>query len=478
MKYIYVISKSGKPLMPTKRAAHIMKLLKKGMARVLSRKPFVVQMKYNVGEKTQPLHGGTDPGRTNIGNAVVSESKVLYKDHVTTANKDVPLHMADRRAHRQASRRGERLARKRLARKHHTTKDFPDGRILPGCEEPVMLKDMINTEARFNNRKRPEGWITPTVRHLVQTHVNMIRKICSFMPVTDWTIEANRFAFMKMGDGKFMGFDFQNGRMKGFESAKDYVFHLQNGKCACCGNSIDHFHHLVPRSRKGSDLPENLVGLCGSCHEKVHTGQLNLEQIGIHKKYAALSVLNQAIPYIYHELVQIFGEEHVYACSGYDTQTVRTVYSIDKDHPEDAVCIAGMYHTDMITDQTQAFEVRQFRRHNRAIINNQRERTYYLDGKIVARNRSPRFEQKGKALSDLKLTRQEISRLRVKKSTRYYNNRHRIQPGVIFRYNGEQYVITGQITGGKYYRAYGQAKINFPASDCTLIKHNQGLVYI
>ena len=44
-------------------------------------------------------------------------------------------------------------ARKRLAKKHDTDRDFPDGRLLPGYDEPVMLKDIINTEARFNNRK-------------------------------------------------------------------------------------------------------------------------------------------------------------------------------------------------------------------------------------------------------------------------------------------------------------------------------------
>ena len=82
---IYVQDKSGRPLMPTRRTRHIAKLLRKGMAYVVSRKPFVIRMRYNVGSKVQPLYGDTDPGRTNIGNSVVSESgNTVYKDHVTT----------------------------------------------------------------------------------------------------------------------------------------------------------------------------------------------------------------------------------------------------------------------------------------------------------------------------------------------------------------------------------------------------------
>ena len=476
---IYVLAKDGTPLMPTKRTGHIAKLLKKGMAKVVSRTPFVVQMKYNAGRETQPLHGGTDPGHTNIGNAVADgKGQVVYKDHVETNNKDVPKHMSERKAHRQASRRGERLARKRLAKKHGTAKEFPEGRMLPGYEEPIMLKDITNTEARFNNRKRPEGWLTPTAAHLVRTHINQIKNILKILPVTDWTLETNQFAFMKLEGGSVYGLDYQNGRMKGYGSVEEYVYARQDGKCMCCGKPVRHYHHILPRHEQGSDLPENIAGLCVECHKDIHTGKFVLDAEGVKKKYGALSVLNQAIPYIYMELKRIFGEEHVHACTGYDTKRFRECAGISKDHPDDAVCIATMYHAGDISDSTKAYEVKQFRRHNRAVINNQRERTYYMDGKAVAKNRKPRFEQKGKALSDLHLTRQELSRLTVKKSVRYYNNPDRVMPGAEFVYNGCRYILTGQLTGGKYYHAYNQGKKNFPAKDCRIIRQNRGLVYV
>ena len=190
----------------------------------------------NIPEKENsktPLYGGGDPGRTNIGAAAVSSSgNVLLKVHVTSCNKDVPKHMADRKAHRSASRRGERLVRKHRAAKNHTTTEFPEGRILPGYEEPVMLKDIINTEARFNNRKRPTGWLTPTARQLVDTYLHVVDEMCRLLPIADWTLEVNKFAFMAMENGSWYGIDFTNGRMKGYKDTRSYVSAIQEGKCA------------------------------------------------------------------------------------------------------------------------------------------------------------------------------------------------------------------------------------------------------
>ena len=63
--YIYVLAPDGRPLMPTKRRRHMYKLLKRGKARIASHVPLIIQLKYDTPGITQPLYGGTDPGRTN-----------------------------------------------------------------------------------------------------------------------------------------------------------------------------------------------------------------------------------------------------------------------------------------------------------------------------------------------------------------------------------------------------------------------------
>ncbi|MBO6307814.1 MAG: HNH endonuclease [Oribacterium sp.] len=479
---IYILDISGRPLMPTTRAGHTRRLLDRGKARIATKVPFTVQLKYETPGITQPLFGGTDPGRTNVGEAVITgNGHVVYKVHFETRNKDVPKLMTERKQHRQASRRGERLRRKRRAAKCGTVTDFPEGRLIPGCKEPVMIKGIINAESRFANRKRPKGWITPTTRHLIQTHLNMVRKICSMLPVTDWTLEANSFAFMKMDDGSIRGIDYQNGRLRGYKDSHEYIYAMQKGKCACCDNAIGHYHHMVPRHKGGSDTPENLIGLCEDCHNKVHTGRLSLGQLGLKKKYAALSVLNQAVPYIIDGLMGMFGEGHVHLCEGHETQMARDGLGMDKDHPEDAVCIAllGAGITE-VHDDVDAFEIRQFRRHDRQLVKAQRERTYYLDGKAVCRNRHKRTDQgKADSLEEFREKHpSDVKRLTVKKSVRYHNTDSRLMPGMIFSCKGQRHVMSGQLTGGKYIRAVGDSKTNYPASQCRILNRNVGLVYL
>ena len=488
---VYVLSSTGKPLMPSSRFAHIRILLKQRRAKVVKTKPFTIQLLYKSTEYTQPLYGGTDPGRTNIGEAVLNaQGEVQYAAHVETRNMEIPKLMQERSVHRRASRQGERKRRRRRAIAcGSVTFPLEKERILPGCKEPIVNKYITNSEARFMNRKRPAGWLTPTANQLVQTHLNMVRKICSILPVTNWTLEINRFAFMSMEDGTVRGIDFQNGRMKGYPNAEAYIFAQQDGRCAFCGCPIEHYHHIKPRSEGGSNRPENLVGVCKCCHERIHTEADNeikssLADLGKRKKYAALSVLNQAIPYIYQGLVDMFGEDHVHVCYGRQTQKMYTKLCIPKTHSNDAICIAAIGNgTCPSIPSADPYKVKQFRRHNRQIIHAQRERTYKLFGEPVAKNRKPRYQQSGPSLADFAMSlpaeyrQQVISAIQVIPSKRYYNTKERDLPGTVFYFHGHRYVKSGQSSGGKTLRAVGCGAKNFPANQCKTIPAG-GLVYL
>ena len=81
-------------------------------------------------------------------------------------------------------------------------------------------------------------------------------------------------------------------------------------------------------------------------------------------------------------------------------------------------------------------------------------------------------------LYGLKEAQRMRSQLTVQKSVRRYNTPNRIMPGAVFLCEGKRYVLTGQITGGAYYRAYGQDNRNFPAKAVKMVKNNTGLVYV
>ena len=117
MDYVYVLDTSGKPLMPTTRYGNVRRMLRDGLAKVKYSIPFTIQLLYEPETKeTQRLLYGNDPGRTNIGAAVVRENGVcVYQAHCTTRNKEIPGLMRDRAGHRRASRNGERKKRLRRA---------------------------------------------------------------------------------------------------------------------------------------------------------------------------------------------------------------------------------------------------------------------------------------------------------------------------------------------------------------------------
>lgn len=44
-----------------------------------------------------------------------------------------------------------------------------------------------------------------------------------------------------------------------------------NKRCACCGASAEHIHHIIPRANKllRWDV-NNLLPLCSKCHQRIH----------------------------------------------------------------------------------------------------------------------------------------------------------------------------------------------------------------
>ena len=484
-------------MMPTRRFGKVRRMLQSGQAKAVSTVPFTIRLIYRTKTHvTQPVTIGIDPGRTNIGLAAVrADGTDLYRSHCETRNKDIPRLMEKRKMHRQASRRGERLVRKRRAKALGTTAKHLLERILPGCDKPLAVKDIINTEARFNNRIRPEGWLTPTATQLLRTHLNLIQKVEKILPITDVVLEINRFAFMELSDPeqKHFDIDFQHGALYGTGGLKNAVRMQQNDLCLLCGEqSIEHFHHIVPRSKHGSNTIGNIAGLCKKCHALVHTSQeaadlLAQKKQGLQKQYSGTSVLNQIIP----QLVQELGKQypgHTHVTTGRDTKAFREQYSLPKDHDIDAYCIAASCMSVRPKMQTEAFEILQFRKHDRANIHCQKERTYQLDGKTIAKNRKKRMDQKANSLAEWFADMVKVhgaqeaehmrSRLSVKKSARHCNTKRRVMPGTVFQYCGKRYVMTGQISGGRHYRAYGCGEQNFLSRKVRIIQQNEGLVYV
>ena len=152
MSTIYVLNKDGKPLMPTTRGGRVRHLLKERKARVVQSKPFTIRLLYEVKDVVQPLYLGIDPGRTNIGVAVVkADGTTVFTAHLETRNKEIPKLMKKRKESRRARRTNGRedkllatvktLEDEREQNQYHGSGGFRDGdEILHELNEWLMCQ--------------------------------------------------------------------------------------------------------------------------------------------------------------------------------------------------------------------------------------------------------------------------------------------------------------------------------------------------
>ena len=489
MAIIYILNQDKKPLMPTTRCGHIRWLLKNEKAKVVNTRPFTVQLLYESKNNTQDIILGIDPGRTNIGVcAIASSGDPLLAANVETRNKEIPKLMAERKAYRQKHRsKSRRCARQRRAKKNNTTvQNGQMSRILPNIEKPIICNYIRNKESRFCNRKRPKGWLTPTANQLLQTHLNIVNKICKFLPISKVCLEINKFAFMKLDDFTVYGEMFQNGPLKGYDGVKDAVNALQNGKCLLCDEPIAHYHHIVPRHKCGSEIVGNRCGLCEYHHHKVHTDS-NCEKLlqekiqGLQKQYDALGVLNQIMPKLVSEL-EVKYLNNVCLTTGKITSNFRKQHNLYKDHFLDAYCIAcSVIDMAKISQPQETWQIKQYRRHDRRACNQEMiDRKYFLNGQLVATNRHKRFEQKTNSLEEYLQLNGETSRLVVPTHLPIYQRFERISRGSLFMANQSLKILNGSsgLHNHKpdYYCFVDGTKAT--PRKCKLLLHNMGLIFV
>ena len=515
MTTVFVLSKNGKPLMPTTRCGHVRLLLKQKKARVVSLKPFTIELLYDCPEDTQPILLGIDPGRTNIGLSAVScqaqgkKVEAVFSAQMETRNKEIPKLMKGRKAFRHQKHRGygRRKVKQRRACAAKTNsakcvkqKTAQNGgaskqaqkvgvfeRLLPGCEKPVLCIGIKNKEAKFNNRVRPAGWLTPTANHLLQTHINVVNKVRTFLPVTDVVLEVNKFAFMALNNPNIQKWMYRQGPLKGYDGVEDAVSAQQDGHCLFCKKPIDHYHHVVPQSKRGSDTISNIVGLCAEHHDLVHKQtkweeKLKTKKHGLNKKYGALSVLNQIIPKLCDALSAEFGE-HFHVTDGRSTKSFRDARNIKKDHYLDAFCIACSILSSesiKVPCEDDVFHILQFRRHDRQACHQERlDRKYYLDNKLVATNRHKATEQKSDSLEEYVSAGGSVDKLVVPKHPAVYKRKGRIMPGALFLVGKKVKVMVasqGTHNGApKYYRFSDGTKAT--PKNCKPVHKNEGIVF-
>ena len=326
---VYVLDTKGKPLMPTERHGKVRRLLRDGLACVVRLQPFTIQLKYESKRYTQEVSLGIDAGSVHIGVSATTEKKELFSAEVVMRT-DITKKIASRRE----LRKGRRFRKTRY-------------RV-----------------ERFDNRRRKDGWLAPSLRYKVDSHLKVIRLLYSILPISKTTIEVAQFDAQKIKNDKIQGIEYQQGEQLGFWNVREYVLARDGHKCQHCkgksGDKILNVHHLESR-KTGGNAPNNLITLCETCHKAYHRGDIQLKQKrGTSlRDAAAMNVMRWAL---YNKAKAEF--ENVHLTYGYITKHTRIENGVEKSHNADAFCIAKNVQAERLSSY---LKVRLLPRHNRAL---------------------------------------------------------------------------------------------------------------
>ncbi|MBP3804276.1 MAG: HNH endonuclease [Oribacterium sp.] len=378
---VYVISKDRHPLMPTMRYGKVRRMLNSGLAKVINRYPFTIQLLYNATDYTQDVLLGVDAGSKNIGLSATTIKKVLFEAKVTLRNDIVEL-IATRREQRRTRRNRKTRYRK----------------------------------PRYDNRKRSNKWLAPSVRQKMESHINMVQKVHKILPVSRIKVETASFDIQKIKAPNIQGTDYQNGEQTGFWNTREYVLWRDGHVCQCCkGKSKDkilNVHHIESR-KTGGDSPDNLVTLCEYCHKQYHMGKIKLPKTirrGMSFRDASfMGIMRWAV---YDRLKGLYPD--VSLTYGYITKNTRIRNNLPKDHHIDARCISGNPTAE--SDGT-VYIYKKVRCHNRQI-----HKCKILKGNIRKRNQAP-YKVHGFRLYDKVLYNNELYTIYGRRTSGFFDIR-------------------------------------------------------
>lgn len=306
---VYVLNKDNKPLMPTQRHGKVRRLLRDGRAVVVRRMPFTIKLLYDTTSFVQDVTLGVDAGSMTIGISATTMRVELFKSEVTLRNDIVNL-----------------LSTRRDARRTRRS------------------RNLRHRAARFDNRRKGEGWLAPSVRQKIDSHIRIIDLVCSMLPISTIVIETAQFDTQKIKNPNISGEEYQHGEQEGFWNVREYVLWRDGHVCQHCkGKSRDkvlNVHHLESR-KTGGDSPDNLITLCETCHKAYHRGEIELKAKRRSKSLRDAAFMGIMRWRVYELMKQTFTDKTVKMTYGYQTKRKRIENCIEKTHCTDAYCIAG-----------------------------------------------------------------------------------------------------------------------------------------
>lgn len=321
---VFVLDRHHKPLMPCseKRAR---KFLEKGRARVHKLYPFTIRLIDRLVENSvvEGVDLKIDPGSKETGIAIVRNDT-----ECTHALNFFNVKHRGSLIHKKMKQRANYRRRRRSA-------------------------NLRYRKPRFNNRKRCEGWLAPSLQHRVDTIISWVKKFKKLAPVKKISIELARFDTQKLQNPEISGVEYQQGELFGYE-VREYLLEKWGRKCAYCGkeNVPLEVEHIVPKASGGSNRISNLTLACHSCNQKKK--DLPVEKF-LEKKPEILknilsqskkslqdaAVMNATRWKLFHQLKNF--NLPLETATGGKTKYNRNKLNVPKEHWLDALCVGEVH---------------------------------------------------------------------------------------------------------------------------------------
>jgi 5-methylcytosine-specific restriction endonuclease McrA len=319
--------------------ARARELLKSGKAAVYRRYPFTIILKDREGGDTQPIQVKIDPGSKVTGIAVVVEFKrglcCVWASELTHCGQQI---------------RDELLSRRQLRRGRRTRK-------------------LRYRQAKFDNRKRPKGWLPPSLMSRVYNILTWMKRLMRYVPVTHLAMELVKFDTQAMVNPEISGVDYQQGELWGYE-VREYLLEKFRRKCVYCGakNVPLEIEHIIPKSRGGSNRVSNLTLACHTCNQK--KGSQTADEFGYpHVQKLAKAPLKDASAvnatrWKLYQMLQNFYLP-IELGTGGRTKYNRAIQNYPKTHWLDAVCVGESGQAVFVSPNHQPLVIKAVGRGNR-----------------------------------------------------------------------------------------------------------------
>jgi 5-methylcytosine-specific restriction endonuclease McrA len=315
---VFVLDQRKRPLMPcSERRARL--LLSRKRAVVHRVWPFTIRLKDRSSEasQVQPVALKLDPGSKTTGMALVRieqtpEGEVHHAVHLA-----------------ELTHRGEQV--QQALRKR------------AGYRRRRRSANLRHRPPRFQNRRRPSGWLPPSLRSRIGNVLSWARRYSRWVPVSRIEVERVKFDPALLQHPEITGILYQRGELFGWE-IRGYLLEKFGRRCVYCGRGETalEIDHVVPRSRGGTERVSNLVLSCHDCNSA--KGDRTAAEFGYPQVQGeALLPLRDAAAvndtrFALVEALRIVGVP-IGTWSGGRTRWNRERFGIEKAHCLDALCV-------------------------------------------------------------------------------------------------------------------------------------------